>query len=90
MNLDEVTSALARTPGVLDALLSRLPDDWVHRNDGPDTWSAYDIVGHLLEGEHANWTHLAQAAEVLARRYRTDVGPYRAYLPALDRVAEAE
>jgi uncharacterized damage-inducible protein DinB len=176
MNLDEVTSTLARTPGVLDALLSQLPDDWVHRNDGPNTWSAYDIVGHLLEGERANWlprattllkhgtgrafepfdreamlgreresvdallsrfrtarlasleqlssldltsadldrlgrhpefgtvtlgqllatwvahdlTHLAQAAEVLARRYRTDVGPYRAYLPALDRVAEAE
>jgi len=42
------------------------------------TWVAHDL------------THLAQAAEVLARRYRDDVGPYRVYLPALDRVADAE
>jgi hypothetical protein len=42
------------------------------------TWVAHDL------------THLAQVGEVLARRYRTEVGPYRAYLPALDRVAEAE
>jgi len=42
------------------------------------TWVAHDL------------THLAQIGEVLARRYREDVGPYRTYLPALDRVAEAE
>jgi hypothetical protein len=42
------------------------------------TWVAHDL------------THLALAGEVLARRYRDDVGPYRAYLPALDRTAAAE
>ncbi|GAB3806368.1 hypothetical protein ACFOX0_22075 [Micromonospora zhanjiangensis] len=35
-------------------------------------------------------THLAQVGEVLARRYRDDVGPYRRFMPALDRIAEAE
>lgn len=167
---------LARTPRVLRTLLAGLPVEWLHRNDGEGTWSAYDIVGHLLNGDFDNWlprltmivehgtnrtfvpfdrvamlgwerepveglldrfelarrgslagleelglsekgleqhgrhpefgevtvrqvlstwlahdlTHLAQIGEVLARRYREDVGPYRAYLPALDRVAEAE
>jgi hypothetical protein len=176
MELEEATAVLARTPAVLETLLAGLPDGWLRRDDGPGTWSAYDIVGHLLEGDASNWlprarlilrhgtgrafepfdreamlgrdrepaaallrrlragraasldelsalgltpedldrrglhpefgevtlgqvlatwvahdlTHLAQVGEVLARRYREDVGPYRAYLPALDRVAEAE
>jgi hypothetical protein len=176
MELTEATSMLARTPAVLDSLLSGLAPEWLHRDDGPGTWSAYDIVGHLIEGEAGNWlprtrmilrhgtgrtfeafdreamlgrdrepvgavldrfraarrasldelsslglteddgdrrghhpelgevtlgqvlatwvahdlTHVAQVGEVLARRYREDVGPYRAYLPALDRVAPAE
>ena len=176
MELSEATAILARTPRVLDTLMSGLPPEWIHRNDGPGTWSAYDILGHLLHGDDTNWlprtrmilrhgaerafepfdreamlrqqrepvadllvrfaairetsldelsslrlgpgdldrhgqhpefgvvtlghvlatwvahdlTHLAQIGEVLARRYRDDVGPYRAYLPALDRTAEAE
>jgi hypothetical protein len=176
MDVAEATSILARTPGVLDRLLDGLPPEWLHRNDGAGTWSAYDIVGHLLHGEATNWlprtrmildhgpartfepfdrlamlreerepgevllarfrqarrasldelsgyrlraedlqrrgrhpefgtvtlgqvlatwvahdlTHLAQVGEVLARRYRDEVGPYRAYLPALERTAEAE
>ena len=154
----------------------RVPESWRHRSDGPGTWSAHDIVGHLCHGEAVDWlprtrtilshgpavgfepvdreamlgaapestderlarfaaargsnlaelstldisgadldrrgrhpefgevtlgqllatwvahdlTHLAQVAEVMARHYREDVGPWRAYLPALDRVAAAE
>jgi uncharacterized damage-inducible protein DinB len=176
MELPEATTILARTPPVLGTLLRGLSQDWLHRNDGPGTWSAYDIVGHLVHGEATNWiprirmilahgtdrpfepfdreamlgweretaealtarlqsarrasldellslgltpddlgrrgahpemgevtlgrvlaawvahdlTHLAQVGEVLARRYRDDVGPYRRYMPALDGVAEAE
>lgn len=176
MELPHATSILARTPAVLDTLLSGLPTQWLHRNDGPGTWSAYDIVGHLVHAEATNWlprirmiladgtnrafepfdreamlswqrepgealtarlrlarqaslhelsslglssddlgrrgshaemgqvtlgqviaawvahdlTHLAQIGEALARYYRDDVGPYRKYMPALDRVAEAE
>ncbi len=167
---------LARTPMVLDSLLAGLAPEWCHRDDGPGTWSAYDIVGHLLHGEATDWlprtrmilehgparpfepfdrqamlgrdrepiaallvqfqaarranldevaslrltagdlarrgrhpdlgevtlgqllatwvahdlTHVAQVGEVLARGYRDDVGPWRAYLPALDRTADAE
>jgi hypothetical protein len=40
---------------VLDALLRDLPDAWTRTNEGHNTWSAYDIVGHLLLGERTNW-----------------------------------
>ena len=176
MLLDESTTILARTPSVLDELLDGLPSDWLNRNDGPGTWSTYDIVGHLLHGEATDWmprvrmilehgtkrefepfdreamlgrepmpftvllsrfraaraaslaelaslqlkegdlqrrgrhpefgevtleqliatwvahdlTHVAQVSEVLARHFRDAVGPWRAYLPALDRTAPAE
>jgi len=176
MDLSEATTMLARTPNALTALLAGLPEQWLHRDDGPGTWSAYAIAGHLLLGESTNWlprirlivehgtgrpfepfereamlgwereapealtdrfaaarqaslaelaafdlgpddvtrtgqhpelgevalgqvvaawvahdlTHLGQIGEVLARRYRDEVGPYRRYMPALDRVAEAE
>lgn len=176
MELAEATTILSRTPGVLAQLLSGLPPRMVHRDDGPGTWSAYAIVGHLMYGDATNWiartrmildhgtgrsfaafdreamlrqeavavpelldgfrrsretslaelaavgltgadldrhgrhpefgevtlgqllaswaahdlTHLAQIGEVLARSYRIAVGPWRAYMPALERVAEAE
>jgi uncharacterized damage-inducible protein DinB len=176
MRIADATAMLARTPETLTTLLVGLPEEWVHRNDGQRTWSAYDIAGHLLLADTTNWlprirmvlehgadrqfppfdreamlgwerepvvallrrlrttrsaslaqldqfgltdddlrrrgahpefgvvsleqlmaawvahdlTHVAQISEVLARRYRETVGPYRKYLPALDRVAEAE
>lgn len=176
MEVAEATAILARTPDVVAALLTGLPDRTVHRDDGPGTWSAYAIVGHLAHGDAVNWiartrmilehgptqafvafdreamlrravvpvtdlldglrrtretalaelsalgltpadldrtgrhpefgeirlgqllaawvahdlTHVAQIGEVLARNYREAVGPWRAYMPALDRVAEAE
>ena len=55
LDLDETKTLLRRTPGVLDALLRGLPDRWVHENEGPDTWSSFDVVGHLVEAEETNW-----------------------------------
>jgi hypothetical protein len=46
---------LERTPGVLSAMLAGLPDEWVRATDGPDTWSAFDVVGHLIHGERTDW-----------------------------------
>ena len=44
-----------RTPASLSALLRGLPDIWVRRNEGKDSWNAYDIMGHLVFGEIADW-----------------------------------
>lgn len=46
---------LARTPDVLNALLRDLPDVWITNNEGPDTWSPFDVIGHLLHGERSDW-----------------------------------
>jgi DinB superfamily len=163
---------LERGPATFRALLAGLPEAWTSSNEGPDTWSAFDNIGHLihgertdwiprarmilehgrtrtfepfdrfaqirenlgksmqelldefatlraqnlatlrgwnlgerelaLEGEHpvfgcvtlaqllATWTvhdlgHLAQVSRVMAKQWRVEVGPWRAYLPILDR-----
>jgi len=176
MELAEVEAVLGRTPDVVRSLLMELPTEWVRRNDGPGTWSAHDIVGHLILADTTNWlprirmilehgpdrafepfdreamltwqqedpsaltarfhatrdaslrelgamnltsgdlgrrglhaqvgeltmaqllatwvshdlTHVGQISDVLARRYRDDVGPMRVFMPRLDEIAAAE
>ena len=174
MNFDlgKSLAVLERTPGVLRALLADLPDDWTRGNEGPETWSPFDVVGHLIDADETDWMprarvilaqgsdrrfppfdrfrhlrenkgkklgalldrfaelrarnladlgaldlgprelaltgehpefgsvtlaqllatwvahdlgHLAQATRVMAKQYREAVGPWRAYLPVLDR-----
>jgi hypothetical protein len=54
-NLQDTISLLARTPAVLNALLRDLPETWTRHNEGKDTWSAFDIVGHLIHAERTDW-----------------------------------
>jgi hypothetical protein len=54
-SLRESIALLTRTPATLNALLRGLPDVWTHSNEGKDTWSAFDIVGHLNVAERADW-----------------------------------
>ena len=170
--LPDGMAVLARTPAVFRAMLAGLPESWTAINEGPDTFSAFDNVGHLIHGERTDWIpraqiilaqgparrfapydrfaqvresegktlaqlldefeqlrqqnlatlqswqlsareldltgehpelgtvtlrqllatwvahdlgHIAQTARVMAKRYRATVGPWRAYLPVLDR-----
>ncbi len=46
---------LSRTPAVLRTLLSGLSDDWTQNNEGENTWSPYDVIGHLIHGETTDW-----------------------------------
>lgn len=165
-------AVLERTPAVLRSMLEGLPDTWLMANEGPATFSPFDVVGHLLHGERADWLvraeiilrqgsdrvfqpfdrfahvheshgrsmgelldelaalraanlsqlaswnpggaqlsltgehpvfgtvtlrqllaawvvhdlgHIAQISRVMAKQYRTEVGPWREYLPILDR-----
>lgn len=175
-NLDDGIAVLERTPSTLRALLAGLPNGWLITDEGPDTFTPFDNVGHLIHGERTDWIprariilgvepgadggkrfapvdrfahrhesaeksldemldefarrrthnlgilrswrlgahqlalegehptfgrvtlgqllatwvahdlgHLAQVARVMAKRYRDDVGPWRAFLPVLDR-----
>ena len=170
--LTDGIAVLERTPNTLRAMLDGLESPWINATEGPDTWSPYDVVGHLIHGEKTDWIprariilaqgenrtftpfnrvamfeeskgksldqlldevdrlrkknlrvlkdwnltdeqlalegqhpelgvvslrqllatwvghdlgHIAQAARVMAKQYREAVGPWRAYLPVLDR-----
>ena len=174
MNFDlvDARAVLERTPHTLRAMLGGLPAAWTGATEGPETWSPFDIMGHLIHGERTDWIaraelilaqgasrrfapfdrfaqfeesrgkslaelldefervraanlatlagwkltaeqlalegehpafgpvtlrhllatwvahdlgHIAQIARVMAKRYRDDVGPWRAYLPIMDR-----
>lgn len=54
-SVTEAAAVLSRTPVTLDALLRGMPDIWVRGKEGKDTWSAFDIVGHLICGERTDW-----------------------------------
>jgi len=171
-DLSNGIAVLERTPATLRAMLSDLPSKWIDATEGPDTWSPYDIIGHLIHGERTDWIprariilaqgserrftpfnrvamfeqskgkslgdlldefqelrtenlrilneweikdeqlglegehpelgtvtlrqllatwvghdlgHIAQTARVMAKQYREAVGPWRAYLPVMDR-----
>ncbi len=171
-DLAQTVEILERTPRALDALLRGSSPGWHLANEGPATWSAYDVVGHLIHAEETDWIprarivlefgegrpfepfdrfaqerrfagwsleqlldrfaevrresleilrgfglteeklerrgrhpelgqvrlrqllatwavhdlgHLAQIGRVMAKRYQEEVGPWRAYLPVLDR-----
>jgi uncharacterized damage-inducible protein DinB len=54
-SFDDALPILRTTPAVLRVWLSTLPESWTMANEGPDTWSPFDIVGHLIHGERTDW-----------------------------------
>ena len=59
-DLDQGIAVLSRTPVTLRALLHDLPGEWIDSNEGPETWSPFDVVGHLIHGERTDWIARAQ------------------------------
>ncbi len=58
--MEEAVAILARTPATLDALLRGLPDGWIVAHEGGETWSPFDIMGHLIHGERTDWVPRAK------------------------------
>jgi len=54
-DLDTATPLLKRTPRVLDTLLRDLPHAWIGADEGENTWSPLDVMGHLVHGERTDW-----------------------------------
>jgi hypothetical protein len=73
-DLNHGLAVLERTPGVLRALLAGLPDVWTRQNEGPQTWSPREVVGHLIEGERSDW--IPRARIVLAQGSSTAFIPF--------------
>jgi hypothetical protein len=54
-DLDNILPLLSRTPAALDALLRGLPSFWLSCNEGADTWTVFDVLGHLVYADRVNW-----------------------------------
>ena len=78
---EHAIEVLSQTPATLRALLQNLSDPWTHINVGEETWSAYDVVGHLIHGEETDW--IPRAKIILQH------GPSRPFEP-FDRFAQFE
>ncbi|MDQ3224383.1 MAG: DinB family protein [Gemmatimonadota bacterium] len=72
---------LTRTPAVLRGLLADLPESWIRGTEGPDTWSPFDVVGHLIHGERTDW--------IVRTQILLTHGETRAFTP-FDRFAQFE
>ena len=77
--LIHANEVLSRTPATFRALLGGLSDAWTHANEGPETFSPFDNLGHLIHGERTDW--IPRARMILAH------GPARTFEP-YDRFAQ--
>lgn len=80
-SLPDTVALLSRTPRVLDSLLRGLPASWTESNEGANTWTAFDVVGHLIHGDRTDY--LARVRIILAD------GESRPF-PPFDRLAQKE
>lgn len=80
-SIDKSIEILERTPIVLTSLLSGLSDDWTMNNEGVETWSSFDVVGHLIHGEQTDW--------IPRMRHILELGTSKPFTP-FDRFAQFE
>jgi hypothetical protein len=73
-NLNKSIEILSRTPFVLKSLLENLSEDWTKNNEGGDSWSPYDIIGHFIHGEKTDW--IARAKIILNDGGNKNFEPY--------------
>lgn len=72
--LGRALEVLERTPAAFRALLGGLSSDWTSPNEGPDTFSAFDNIGHLIHGERTDW--IPRARIILAQGANRRFEPY--------------
>lgn len=71
---EQAIEILERTPAVLKSLLSNISNDWIMNNEGPETFSPYDVVGHLIHGEKTDW--VVRAKIILEHGVNKPFDPY--------------
>ena len=64
-DLNNSIEVLEKTPKILEAYLSGLSNNWLKKNEGENTWSPYDIIGHLICGEKTDW--IIRAKTILSK-----------------------
>ena len=79
--IDKAIEVLSNTPKVISAQLDSLSHEWINAAEGGGTWSAFDIVGHLIHGEKTDW--IPRASLILSNK------PEKVY-ESFDRFAQFE
>jgi uncharacterized damage-inducible protein DinB len=79
--IEKSIEILERTPNVLNTMLQNISADWTSNNEGGETWSVYDIIGHLIHGEKTDW--IPRTAIILSEK------PDRTFEP-FDRFSQFE
>ena len=72
--VEHALQILSRTPATVRALVSGLGDEWTKPNEGADTFSVFDVVGHLVDGEETDW--IARAQIILVEGDNGTFDPY--------------
>lgn len=72
--IEKTIEVLERTPDVLHTMLQNISTDWTSNNEGGETWSVYDIIGHLNHCERADW--LLRAEIILSENADTVWEPF--------------
>ena len=65
---------LERTPHVLIQLTNNLSADWTMNNEGGETWSVFDVIGHLIHGEKTDW--MTRIEIILSERAHKEFEPF--------------
>ncbi len=73
-NLETGMAVLSRTPSTLRSLLAGLPEPWVRGTEGPETFSAFDNVGHMTDGEETPFLGPVTLRQLLAAWVVHDLG----------------
>ncbi|HEX5051912.1 MAG TPA: DinB family protein [Planctomycetota bacterium] len=73
-DLAQAQALLANTPAALDGWLRNLPDAWLTCDEGPETWNAIAVLGHLIEGERCDW--IPRARHLLERGEAVPFAPF--------------
>lgn len=79
--IDKTIEILSQTPKTVKSLLGDLSDDWIKNDSNSESWSSFDIVGHLIHGEETDW--IPRAEIILARGENLTFEPF-------DRFAQSE
>jgi hypothetical protein len=82
--LDDSVRILRSTPGVFRAVLETLPEEWLHAREGAETFSAIDVLGHLIYGEQTDWIPRARIILECGEARPFDPFDRRGFLPLLE------
>ena len=75
--IDKSIEVLERTPLTIEALLKGISEEWFKNNEGENTWSPYEIIGHLIQGEKTDW--IPRAMIILSNSDNKTFEPFDRY-----------